>query len=111
MLLGPAASQLETKRLVVVADGALQYISFSALPDPAPGYDSTAPLMLRHEITCQPSASALAVLRDKINNRQPASNVLAVFADPVFEKDDPRLSTGMVTPTVAASVQTRGTEV
>jgi CHAT domain-containing protein/tetratricopeptide (TPR) repeat protein len=34
MLLGPAASQLGAKRLLIVADGALQYLPFGALPVP-----------------------------------------------------------------------------
>jgi tetratricopeptide (TPR) repeat protein len=34
MLLGPAASQLGEKRLLIVADGALQYLPFGALPAP-----------------------------------------------------------------------------
>jgi tetratricopeptide (TPR) repeat protein len=34
MLLGPAASQLGNKRLLIVADGALQYLPFGALPVP-----------------------------------------------------------------------------
>ncbi|HYW69974.1 MAG TPA: tetratricopeptide repeat protein, partial [Pyrinomonadaceae bacterium] len=39
MLLGPIASQLGKKRLAIVADGALQYIPFAALPAPSPGND------------------------------------------------------------------------
>src|SRR5262249_30274651 len=39
MLLGPVASQLGRKRLAIVADGALQYIPFAALPVPSPGND------------------------------------------------------------------------
>ncbi|MEP7337118.1 MAG: CHAT domain-containing protein [Acidobacteriota bacterium] len=35
MLLAPVAAQLGAKRLVIVADGALHYIPFGALPDPA----------------------------------------------------------------------------
>jgi tetratricopeptide (TPR) repeat protein len=34
MILGPVASQLGTKRLLIVGDGALQYIPFGALPAP-----------------------------------------------------------------------------
>src|SRR5262249_19286302 len=34
MLLGPAASQLGGKRLLIAADGALQYLPFGALPAP-----------------------------------------------------------------------------
>ncbi|MBO0722489.1 MAG: CHAT domain-containing protein, partial [Blastocatellia bacterium] len=45
MLLGPAASQLGTKRLLIVADGALQYLPFGTLPIPEtlePGDDEVA---------------------------------------------------------------------
>lgn len=34
MLLGPVADQLTAKRLVIVSDGALQYVPFGALPEP-----------------------------------------------------------------------------
>src|SRR6185436_8679489 len=36
-LLTPLAEQLGDKRLVIVADGALQYIPFAMLPDPVVG--------------------------------------------------------------------------
>ena len=35
MLLGPVAGELGEKRIVVVADGALQYVPFAALPEPS----------------------------------------------------------------------------
>mgnify|MGYP003336862688 CR=1 FL=1 len=35
MLLGPVASQLGAKRLVIVGQGALQYLPFGALPEPS----------------------------------------------------------------------------
>ena len=35
MLLGPVAGQLGTKRLLIVAEGALQYLPFGALPKPS----------------------------------------------------------------------------
>ena len=110
MLLGPAAALLEKKRLVIIADGALQSIPFGALPDPESNNDNPVPLMVRHEITSQPSASTLAALRDKTESRQPASNLLAVFADPVFEKDDSRLSARKESVAVAAQEQSRGEE-
>jgi CHAT domain-containing protein len=71
----------------VVADGALQYIPFAALPIPS----SDAPLASRHEIVSLPSASALAVLRRELRNRPRAPQALAIFADPVFSPDDKRL--------------------
>ena len=90
-LLGPVAGELKAKRLLIVPDGALQYISFAALPIPARG-DDIRPLMLEHEISLQPSASILAMLRSRAN--KPVEKAIAVFADPVFESDDSRFETG-----------------
>lgn len=86
MLLGPANSLLGTKRLVIVADGALNYIPFIALPDGA-----GLPLVARHEILNLPSASTLAVLRDELAGRPPAPKAIAILADPVYERTDSRL--------------------
>lgn len=103
ILLGPAAAQLENKRLIIVADDPLQYVPFCALPEPGSPSDDMIPLVIHHEITCQPSASALATLRKKIQSRPPASGMLAVFADPVFEKDDSRFKAEQETAVVDAS--------
>jgi CHAT domain-containing protein len=94
MLLGPVASHLGSKRLLIVSDGALQYFPFSALPDPAhiSGERQTAqPLVVNHEIVNLPSASTLAVLRQETADRPVAEKTIAVFADPVFEAGDPRV--------------------
>jgi CHAT domain-containing protein len=102
MLLGPVASQLGQKRLLVVPDGALEYLPFAALT--VPHQASTAsphnardqvpfePLMVHHEVTSIPSASTLAVLRREFQGRAPAEKVVAVFADPVFDKADERIT-------------------
>ncbi len=92
MLLGPVAKQLGGKRLLVVADGALQYLPFAALPIPG-RKGELVPLLVEHEIISLPSASALAALRRESRDRKPSAGV-AVLADPVFEPDDPRLSAG-----------------
>jgi CHAT domain-containing protein/Tfp pilus assembly protein PilF len=89
MLLGPVASELKNKRLFIVSEGVLQYIPFAALPDPQGG-DWRA-LVVDHEIVSAPSASVVAVLRRETANRKPAAKSLAVLADPVFSKDDPRV--------------------
>ncbi len=110
MLLKPVASQLGNKRLVIVAEGALQYVPFSALPKPPAasprsvtgrrarsrrpaGASLRAPLIVDHEVVSLPSASTLAVLRRETADRRPAPKALAVIADPVFEKDDERVKT------------------
>lgn len=88
MVLAPAAARLGLKRLLIVADGALQYIPFAALSARAGAY---RPLILDHEVTSVPSASTLAVLREELSGRKPAPRTLAVLADPVFETTDERL--------------------
>jgi CHAT domain-containing protein/tetratricopeptide (TPR) repeat protein len=95
VLLKPVASRLEAKRLVIVTDGALQYVPFAALPDPANGKqdkNEAQPLILSHEIIALPSLSVLAAHRKEIAGRSAAPKTLAMLADPVYEKDDPRLN-------------------
>src|SRR5215203_5663160 len=88
MLLGPVADRLAGGRLVVVPDGALEYVPFGALP--VPGGAET--VVERHEVVYLPSASALAVQRRVLEHRPPAPKQLAVLADPVFDPSDPRVS-------------------
>ena len=90
MLLGPVAGRLAGKRLLVVADGVLQYVPFAALPDPGAA-TSGAPLAVGHEVVGLPSASVLAVLRAEAPGRPRSRGAIAILADPVFEHDDPRL--------------------
>ncbi|MBO0719277.1 MAG: CHAT domain-containing protein [Blastocatellia bacterium] len=91
MLIGPVASQLGQKRLAIVADGALQYIPFAALPLPSTENGDPQPLLVDHEIVSIPSASTLATLRSEIAGRKPAEKAIAVLADPVFADDDVRV--------------------
>ncbi|MEP6946866.1 MAG: CHAT domain-containing protein, partial [Acidobacteriota bacterium] len=98
VLLAPAAAQLGTKRLVIVADGALQYIPFAMLPDPSVVVEQSSvrknigqPLIVGHEVVSLPSASALAIQRTELAGRQLAPKMLAVIADPVFDRTDPRV--------------------
>jgi CHAT domain-containing protein/Tfp pilus assembly protein PilF len=93
MVLGPAASRLGTKRLLIVAEGALQYVPFSALPEPVAGpRGKSQPLIVRHEVVTAPSASVLAVIRNGASQRPAAEKLLAVVADPVFDAVDPRIA-------------------
>ena len=92
MLLREVWSQLGDKRLVIVADGALQYIPFEVLPSPEWRLNtggSIPPLLSKNEILYQPSASALALLRGVARPSSPKT--VAVFADPVFSDDDDRV--------------------
>jgi CHAT domain-containing protein/tetratricopeptide (TPR) repeat protein len=100
ILLGPVAAQLGQKRLLVVPDGALEYLPFAALTVPGPastpqnarGQVPFVPLMVQYEVTSIPSASTLAVLRREFQGRAPAEKVVAVFADPVFDRSDERIT-------------------
>jgi len=89
MLLSPVAARLPRKRLLIVGDGALQYVPFAVLP--VPGNASGVPLIVEHEIVYAPSASVVAELRREAAGRTPAPKAVAVLADPVFDKQDPRV--------------------
>lgn len=96
-LLEPVASRLEGKRLIIVADGALQYIPFEMLPvSQATGRGQTPPdsspdsqLISNHEVIYQPSASVLASLRGTPRRR--GQKAVAILADPVFDERDERV--------------------
>jgi len=93
MLVGPVAHKLGNKRILIVADGALQYIPFQALPTPGTesGTESAEPLVARHEVVNLPSASVMAVLRQEVAGRKQAARTIAVLSDPVFHANDPRV--------------------
>ncbi len=96
LVISPLADFIKNKqRLLIVADGMLQYVPFAALPLPAQQH-SIARLASQFEVVSLPSASLLATLRrmPKPPTRQPQS--IAVISDPVFTKDDPRVSTVFV---------------
>ncbi|WP_009632228.1 CHAT domain-containing tetratricopeptide repeat protein [Synechocystis sp. PCC 7509] len=90
ILLKPVAGQIAKKRLVVVSDGALQYVPFTALPSPN---NNATPLLVEHEIVSLPSASTIDVLRRELIGRKPAPKTVAVIADPVFTTNDERVKT------------------
>jgi CHAT domain-containing protein/outer membrane protein assembly factor BamA len=94
--------QLGNKRLLIVGDGLLQYIPFSALPISTQSnalssenlLASVEPLLGKHEIVSLPSASTLAAARR--NHRPTPAKTLAILADPVFGAMDNRLSQSRV---------------
>lgn len=72
------------QRILIVPEGPLQYIPFSALPLPGGEKQGTV-VLSQHEIISVPSASALAAMRAR--PRAPATAGVAIFADPVFERE------------------------
>ena len=102
MILGPVASLLQGKRLLVVSDGILQYIPFTALP--SPGTESAfVPLVANHQIVNLPSASVLQVLVHESAGRPKPAKAVAVLADPVFSASDGRVKAGSKTLEVGAA--------
>lgn len=94
MILAPVAGRLKGRRLLIASDGALQYIPFGVLPVPraVPAWSERRPLLAEHEIVNIPSAAVLALVRRELAGRRPAPKTLAVVADPVFRRDDPRVT-------------------
>lgn len=96
MLLGPLAEKLGTRRLVVVTEGALQYIPFDALPAPfaqttGPVEASTTPLIATNEVVVLPSASTLIAIRNAQDRKGSLGKLVAIIADPVFSRSDDRV--------------------
>jgi WD40 repeat protein/CHAT domain-containing protein/predicted negative regulator of RcsB-dependent stress response len=112
MLLAPVVNQLGNKRLLIVPDGALQYVPFAALPIPTSpptlseqgersstprreggqGGLGHTPLIVQNEIITLPSASTVAIQRRQLQNRPTAAKKLAVLADPIFAFNDSRVA-------------------
>ena len=99
VLFGQVAQKLAGKRLLIVTDGALQYLPFEALPAPdttpeeSQNEEATGdpvPLTLKHEVVYLPSASTLIALRHEVE-RPLAEKSVFVLADPVFNRADPRV--------------------
>jgi CHAT domain-containing protein len=95
-LLSQVRDKIKNRRLLVVPDGAISYVTFSALPDPnAPpslAGECYAPLVNNHEVVNLPSATTLSVQRKASAGRTLARRAIAIFADPVYGATDSRLA-------------------
>jgi CHAT domain-containing protein len=89
----PAAPLFKSSRLLVVADGALNYVPFDALVNQTPtdGADFSAlPYLLKtNETVFAPSASVVAAVRRQREAATKGDGMLVV-ADPVFDSSDAR---------------------
>ena len=101
ILLGTVATQLGQKNLLVVAEGALQYVPFDALLVPGTDGDKTrASLLETNEVVVLPSVSTLIAIRSTRHSNS-SSKLVAVIADPVFSVNDDRVQRGSTEPAVA----------
>ena len=86
----PAAASLGEKRLLIVADGFLNYVPFEALvksPESA-DYSSLPYLIRSNEIIYAPSASVVGAIRQQ--DHKDAGRTMLILADPVFNSNDAR---------------------
>lgn len=110
ILVGPALAQLGAKRLLVVADGVLQYIPLDALPVP-PGevvraggtLNELPPLIATHEVVMLPSLSTLAAIRKEKIKSSAGTKIVAVLADPVFSNKDDRVQSSNTERAIASA--------
>ncbi len=101
----PAASLIGDKRVLVVADGALNYVPFEALVKSADAADySSLPYLIKsNEVVYSPSASVIGAIRKQ--ERSKSGRAMLVVADPVFNSNDARAKGASA---AAGSAETRG---
>jgi CHAT domain-containing protein len=90
VILAPAKDKINKKRILVVADGVLQYVPFASLSLA----ENQQPLITQYEIINLPYSSSLATIRNEVQARKSAPKTVAILANPVFSKDDQRVKNG-----------------
>jgi CHAT domain-containing protein len=91
-IVAPVSKHLNRQKVLVVADGVLEGVPFGALVLPAASDGQRRLLTEAYELTYVPSATAAAALGGASWPRPPRAGTVAVFADPVFTPDDPRVT-------------------
>lgn len=86
LVLGPVAAELNKQTVIIVADGALNYVPFQLLPKSSSDSD---PLVATSEVVNAPSASILVGLHQGARTRQ-RGKLLAAFGAPAFESHNAR---------------------
>ena len=107
-VLAPAATMIGEKRLMVVADGALNYIPFEALLKTGDGADfsSLGYLVKTNEVIYAPSASVVGAIKQQ--RTKSTGRAILVIADPVFNSNDARAQKKPATPASDAEVRGLG---
>jgi len=93
-VLEPAAPMVGEKRLMVVADGALNYIPFEVLlkTGDAGDFSSLGYLVKTNEVIYAPSASVVGAIKQQ--RTKSTSRAMLIIADPVFNSNDARAKKG-----------------
>ena len=109
VVLEPAAGMIGDKRLMIVADGALNYIPFEALLKTADtgDFSSLGYLIKTNEVIYAPSASVVGAIKQQ--RAKATGRAILVIADPVFNSNDTRAQKRPATPATDAEV--RGLEI
>ncbi len=104
-VLAPAAAMIGEKRLMIVADGALNYVPFEVLLKSADAGDfsSLAYLVKSNEVIYAPSASVVAAIKQQ--RTKATGRAMLIIADPVFNSNDARAKKGTAPP---ADAEVRG---
>ncbi len=90
----------------MVLPGALSIIPFGALPRPGAAAGSP-PMIVNHEIVRVPSATILGAMRALTAGRARPARTAAIFADPIFDPQDPRVRARNLTGASAGQVPPR----
>lgn len=103
-LLSPAAPFLGDRKLLIVADGPLEQLPFASFTDPVD--PAGRPVGQVREVAYLPSAGTVLAMHRQRSEAPPAlTSELAVLADPVFRRDDPRLSASRAQFTMPSSLR------
>jgi CHAT domain-containing protein len=105
-VLEPAAGVLGEKRLMIVADGALNYVPFEVLLKSADAGDfsSLGYLIKTNEVVYAPSASVVGAIKQQ--RTKATGRSMLIIADPVFNSNDARAKKG--TTPAAGDAEVRG---
>jgi CHAT domain-containing protein len=106
VVLEPAAGMIGDKRLMIVADGALNYVPFEVLlKSPETGDFSTLGYLVKsNEIIYAPSASVVGAIKQQ--RTKSTGRSMLIIADPVFNSNDARAQ--KVTAKPASDAEVRG---
>ncbi|HZH32642.1 MAG TPA: CHAT domain-containing tetratricopeptide repeat protein [Pyrinomonadaceae bacterium] len=91
-IIAPAAASLGGRRVLVVPEGALNYVPFESLVTTTEGsdYSALSYLVRTNEIVYAPSASVIAEVRRQARRVAAVRGGMLVVADPVFDAGDLR---------------------